>query len=77
MTPMRETPYWYHDLGEEIPVMVKLKEVVMHFIELIQDNNTKNTLPSHFKGYADTNPNLISEHNHKILLDKIEARKNS
>ena len=48
----------------------------MPFIELIQNNNTKNNLPLRFKGYADMNPNLLSEHDHQIILDKIEAREN-
>ena len=39
MTPMRKTSYWYHDPDESIPVMVKLKQVVMTYTELIQDNN--------------------------------------
>ena len=29
MTPMRKTSYWYHEPDEAIPVMVKLKQVVM------------------------------------------------
>ena len=45
MTPMIKTSHWYHDPNETIPVMVKLKQVVMPLIELIQDNNTTNTLP--------------------------------
>ena len=56
--------------------MVKLKQVVMPYIELIQDNNTTNNFPSNFKGYADMNPNLLSEHNHQRILDKIEGREN-
>ena len=48
----------------------------MPYIEWIQDNNTTNNLPSRFKGYADINPNLWSEHDHKIILDKTEAREN-
>ena len=40
VTPIRKTPYWYHDPDEEIPIMVKLKQVVMSFVELIQYNNT-------------------------------------
>ena len=43
---------------------------------MIQDNNTTNKLPSRFKGYADTKPNLLSEHDYQIILDKIEAREN-
>ena len=54
--------------------MVKLKQVVMHCIELIQDNNTTNKLPSRFKGYSFMNPHLFSEHVHQIILDQIEAR---
>ena len=46
----------------------------MPHIDFIKDNNTPNKLPSRFKGYADTNTHLLSEHNHKIILDKIEAR---
>ena len=76
MTPMRKTSYWYHDPDEAIPVMVKLKQVVMPCIELIQDNNTTNNFPSHFKGYADMNPHLLSGHDHQIILDKIEAIEN-
>ena len=56
--------------------MLKLKQVVMPFIEFIQYNNTTNKLPSRFKGYALMNPHLLSEHNHQIILDKIEAREN-
>ena len=48
----------------------------MPYIELIQDNNITNKLPSNFKGYADTKPHLLSEHDHQIILDKIEAREN-
>ena len=33
-------------------------------------------MPSNFKGYADTNPHLLSEHEDKIILDQIEAREN-
>ena len=29
MTPMRKTSYWYHNPDEAIPVMVKLKQVVI------------------------------------------------
>ena len=29
MTPTRKTSYWYHEPDEAIPVMVKLKQVVM------------------------------------------------
>ena len=46
----------------------------MPYIELIQDNNTTNKLPSLFKGYYDMNPHLLSDHNHQIILDNIEAR---
>ena len=45
MTPMRKTSYWYHKPDEAIPVLVKLKQVLMPYIELIQDNNTKNNFP--------------------------------
>ena len=43
MTPMKKTSHWYHETNEAIPVMVKLKQVVMPLIELIQENNT--TIP--------------------------------
>ena len=56
--------------------MVKLKQVVMHYIEFIQDNNITNNLPLRFKGYADMNHCLLSEHNHTLISDKIEAREN-
>ena len=71
MTSMRKTSYWYHKIDEAIHVMVKLKQVVIPYIEFIQDNNTKNKLPLYFKGYAEVNPHLLSEHNHQIILDKI------
>ena len=70
MTPMRKTSYWYHDPYKSIPVMVKLKQVLMPYIELIQYNNTTNKIPSRFKGYVVMNPHLLSEHNHQIILDK-------
>ena len=76
MTPTRKTPHWYYNIYEEIPSMVKLKQVVMPYIELIQEKNITNNFPSRFKGYANMNPNLLSEHDHKIILDKIEAREN-
>ena len=70
----KKTSYWYHKPDEAIPVMVKLKQVVMPYIELIQDNNKTNKLTSRFKGYADMKPHLISERGHQIILDKIESR---
>ena len=76
MTTMKKKYYWYHDSYESIPVMVKLKQVVMPYIEVMQDKNTKNKFPSYFKVYADMKPRLWSEHNHQIILDKIEAREN-
>ena len=45
----------------------------MPYIELIQDKNTTNKLPSCFKGYAYMNPHLLSVYDHQIILDKIEA----
>ena len=48
----------------------------MPFVEFIQDNNTTNKLPPSFKGYADMNPHLLSEHDHQIIFDKIGAREN-
>ena len=48
----------------------------MPYIELIQEKNTTNKLPSIFEGYADINPHLLSEHDNQIILDKIEAREN-
>ena len=74
MTPTKKTSHWYHETNEEIPVMVKLKQVVMPLIELTQENNTTNKLPLRYKGYADTNPCLLSVHNHQVILEKIEAR---
>ena len=54
--------------------MVKLKQVVMPLIELIQENNTTNGLPLRYKGYADMNPCLLYVHDHQVILGKIEAR---
>ena len=48
----------------------------MPLIELIQENNTTNKLPLHYKGYADMNPCLLSVHDHQVILEKIEAREN-
>ena len=56
--------------------MVKLKQVVMPLIEMIQENNTTNKLPLRYKGYADMNPCLLSVHDHQVILEKIEAREN-
>ena len=55
MTPTKKTSHLYHDTNEAIPVMLKLKEVFMPLIELIQENNTTNKLPLLYKGYADIN----------------------
>ena len=68
MTPMRNTSYWYHGTDEAISVMVKLKQVVMRCIALIQDNNTTTKFPSYFEGYADIKPN--TEHDVQIILDQ-------
>ena len=76
MTPMIKTSHWYHDPNEAIPVMVKLKQVVMPLIELTQDNNTTNKLPLRYKEYTDMNPRLLSVHDHQVILEKIEAREN-
>ena len=48
----------------------------MPYIELIQEKNTTNNLPLCFKGHADMNPHLLSEHSHQIIQDKTEAREN-
>ena len=45
-------------------------------IELIQDNNTQNKLPLRYKGYAGMNPRLLSEQDHQVFQEKIEAREN-
>ena len=76
MTPKRKKSYWYYEPDEAIPVMVKLNNVVMPCIKLIQENNTTNKFPSRLKGYADINPKLLYKHDHKIILDKIEGREN-
>ena len=54
---------------------MKLKQVVMPLIELIQDNNTTNKLPLLYKGYADMNPCLLSVHNHQVILEKSKQEK--
>ena len=56
--------------------MVKLKQVVVPYIGLIQDKNTTNKLPSCFKGYAGMNPHFLSGHDYQIILDQIEGREN-
>ena len=76
MAPMIKTSHWYHEPNEAIPVMVKLKQVVMPLIELIQDNNTTDKFPLLYKIYADVNPHLLSVHDHQVKLEKIEAREN-
>ena len=51
MTPMKKkNSHWYHDPNEAIPVMVKLKQVVMPLIEFIQEKNTTNKFPLRYKG---------------------------
>ena len=32
MTPMKKTSHWYHETNKAIPVVVKLKQVVMPLI---------------------------------------------
>ena len=76
MTPMKITSHWYHETNEAIPVMVKLKQVLMPLIELIKENNTTNKFPLRYKGYADMNPCLLPVNNHQVILEKIEAREN-
>ena len=48
----------------------------MPIIVLIQENNTTHKLPLRYKGYTDTNPCLLSVHDHQVILEKIEAREN-
>ena len=74
ITPMIKTSYWYHDPNEAILVIVKFKKCVMPIIELIHYKNTTNHFPSRFKGCDFMNYHLLSEHDHQIILDKIEAR---
>ena len=74
MTTIIKTSHCYHEPNELIPVMFKLKQVVMPLIELIQEKNTKNNLPLQYKGYADMNTCLLSVHNHQVILEKIEAK---
>ena len=76
MTPMKKTSRWYHETNEAITAMVKLKQVFMPIIELIQENNTTNKLPFRYKWYTDTNPCLLYVHNHQVILGNIEAREN-
>ena len=52
--------------------MVKLKLIVMPYIELIQGKNATNNFSSCFN----ISGHLLSEHDHQIILDKIEAREN-
>ena len=75
MTPMIKTSHWYHEPNEAIPIMVKLKQVVMSLIELIQENNATNKLPLRYKVYADMNPCLLSVHNHQVILEKLKQEK--
>ena len=49
MTPMIKTSHWYHEPNEAIHVVVKLRQIVMHLNELIQDKNTTNKLPLCYK----------------------------
>ena len=41
--------HWYHNPDEEIPVMVKLKQVVMPYIDFLTYKNITNKFPSRFK----------------------------
>ena len=75
MTPMKKTSHWYHETKEAIPVIVKLKLVVMPLIELIQENNTTNNFPLRYKGYADMNPYLLSVHYHQVILERMKQDK--
>ena len=71
MTPMKKTSHWYHEPNKAIPVIVKLKQVVMPIIEMIHENNTTNKFPLRYKEYADMNSCLLSVHNHQVILEKI------
>ena len=75
MTPMKKNSHWYHEPKKAIPVMVKLKQVVMPLIELIQENNTTNKFPLRYKGYADMKPCLLSVHDHQVILKKLKQEK--
>ena len=69
MTPMKKTSHWYHEPNEARAVMVKLKQVFMPLIELIQENDTTNNLLLRYKGYAYMNPFLLSVHDHQVILE--------
>ena len=75
MTSMKKTSHWYHKTNEAIPVMVKLKQVVLPLIELIQDKKTTNNVPLRYKGYTDMNSCLLSVHNHQVILEKLKREK--
>ena len=49
MTPIRKKLYWYHEPDEAIPVMEKLKQGVMPYIEFIQYKDKKYKFPSSLK----------------------------
>ena len=72
MTPMIKKSHLYYDPDETIIVMVKLKQVMVPYIELILYNNKTNKLPSRLKGCDDMNPPLLSEHDHQIILEKLK-----
>ena len=69
MTPMIKTSHWYHEPNKAIPVMVKLKQVILPLIEFIQDKNTTNKLSLRYKGYADMNPRLLSVQDYQVILE--------
>ena len=69
MNQMIKISYWYHEPNKAIPVMVKLKPVVMPLIELIQYNDTTNKLSLRYKGYADMNPRLLSVQDYQVILE--------
>ena len=75
MTPMIKNSHWYHEPNKAIPVMVKLKQVVMPLIEFIQQNNTTNNLTLRYKVYTDMNPCSFSVHDHQVILEKLKLEK--
>ena len=75
MTPMKKTYHWYHETNKTISVMVKLNQVIIPLIELIQENNTINKLPLRYKGYTDMNPCLLSVHDHQVILGNFKQEK--
>ena len=71
--PLDTKSFWYHDLPEELPVMVKLKQVI-HENLMFNGTTAINTLPHLLCSYRYMSPHFLIKSHQDIKLKEITHR---